>query len=404
MDFLYISPEFPPNYAHFVEQLHSLGVRVWGLGEADFYFMPESLRSALNWYVRADLSNADAVQHALDELLRQKRASGYAGNFDLVESHNEQWLTLEGIINEKYGIDGIKTHDLPRLKKKSRMKQLFKELGLPVARGERIADIKQAMDLADTLGYPLILKPDEGVGAGGIYRVDNKNQLKSHLYQIKENYLIEEFIEGDMVTYDGLTDYDGNIVFENSLIYGDGVLEYALGKDTFFYVSRHIPDELRAAGRTLVPLFDIRRKFFHFEFFKIGEMYMPIEINCRPPGGAILDMMNYSVDDDLYRAYASLVARGRTVVQAQKKYYCCYIGRKDKRYAHSHDEIVSVFGHCLVEHDLNPPVFQQVMGTERYIFRSPNEADIFDIAKYVLKRQNQDNTNKDKSRNHQRKG
>ena len=51
MDLLYISPEFPPNYAHFIEQLDALGVRVWGLGEADFYFMPASLRSALTWYV-----------------------------------------------------------------------------------------------------------------------------------------------------------------------------------------------------------------------------------------------------------------------------------------------------------------------------------------------------------------
>ena len=389
MDFLYISPEFPTNYARFIEQLHSLGVRVWGLGEADFYFMPESLRSALTWYVRADLNNADAVHHALDELLRHKAACGYAGNFDLVESHNEQWLTLEGIINEKYGIDGIKKQDLPRLKKKSIMKQLFKDLGLPVARGERVADIKTAMDLAAELGYPLILKPDEGVGAGGIYRVDNQNQLKSYLSQIKEDYLIEEFIEADMVTYDGLTDYDGKVIFENSLVYGDGILEFVQGKDTFFYVSRHIPDELRSAGRKLVPLFDIRRKFFHFEFFKIGETYMPIEINCRPPGGAILDMMNYSVDDDLYRAYAGMITAGRATVQVQKKYYCCYIGRKDKHYAHSHDEILSVFGHCLIEHDLNPPIFQQAMGTERYIFRSTSETEILDLAEFVLKIRNQ---------------
>jgi ATP-grasp domain len=389
MDFLYISPEFPPNYARFIEQLHSLGVRVWGLGEADFYFMPESLRSALTWYVRADLNNVDAVHHALDELLRHKAACGYAGNFDLVESHNEQWLTLEGIINEKYGIDGIKKQDLPRLKKKSIMKQLFKDLGLPVARGERIADIKTAMDRAAWLGYPLILKPDEGVGACGIYRVDNQNQLKSYLSQIKEDYLIEEFIEADMVTYDGLTDYDGKVIFENSLVYGDGILEFVQGKDTFFYVSRHIPDGLRAAGRKLVPLFDIRRKFFHFEFFKIGETYMPIEINCRPPGGAILDMMNYSVDDDLYRAYAGMITAGRATVQVQKKYYCCYIGRKDKHYAHSHDEILSVFGHCLIEHDLNPPIFQQAMGTERYIFRSTSETEIFDLAEFVLKIRNQ---------------
>ena len=121
-----------------------------------------------------------------------------------------------------------------------------------------------------------------------------------------------------MVTYDGLTDYDGKVIFENSLIYGDGILEFVQGKGTFFYVSRHIPDELRAIGRKLVPLFDIRRKFFHFEFFKIHDIYMPIEINCRPPGGAILDMMNYSVDDDLYRAYAGMIAGGRAAVAAQR--------------------------------------------------------------------------------------
>ena len=115
---------------------------------------------------------------------------------------------------------------------------------------------------------------------------------------------------------------------------------------------------------------------------------MPIEINCRPPGGAILDMMNYSVDDDLYRAYADMIAGGRPDVQVTKKYYCCYLGRKDKHYTHSHDEILAAFGHCLVEHDLNPPVFQ-AMGTERYIFRSPNEAEILDIAEFVLKKQNQ---------------
>lgn len=387
MDYLYISPEFPPNYVHFVENLHSLGINVWGMGEADFYQMPESLRSALTWYIRTDLNNPDAVQHALDELLMHKSTSGTAGNFDLVESHNELWLSLEGMINEKYCIDGIKIQDLPRLKKKSKMKETFQELGLPVARGERITDIKRTMDLADALGYPLILKPDEGVGAGGIYRIDDKKQLQSHLAHLDEDYLLEEFIEGDIVTYDGLTDYDGKVIFENSLIYGDGVLEYVLGKDTFFYVSRQIPAELCAIGRKLVPQFDIRRKFFHFEFFKINGTYMPIEINCRPPGGAILDMMNYSVDDDLYRAYADMIAGGATDIQAAKKYYCCYLGRKDKHYAHSHNEILSAFGHNLVEHDLNPPVFRQAMGTERYIFRSPNEADIFAMAQFVLKKQ-----------------
>ena len=93
MDFLYISPEFPPNYAHFIRH---------------FYAMPADLQAALSWYVRTDLNNPDWVQRAVDALLKRKHALGHPGNFDLVESHNEQWLTLEGLINETYGIDGIK--------------------------------------------------------------------------------------------------------------------------------------------------------------------------------------------------------------------------------------------------------------------------------------------------------
>ena len=100
--------------------------------------------------------------------------------------------------------------------------------------------------------------------------------------------------------------------------------------------------KLRAAGRKLVPLFDIRRKFFHFEFFKIGETYMPIEINCRPPGGAILDMMNYSVDDDLYRAYAEMIAEGQDVCCSRKRNTIAAISDvRISTYVHSHDEILS---------------------------------------------------------------
>ena len=386
MDFLYISPEFPPNYANFIYRLNSHGVRVWGIGEADFYSMPSVLQSALKWYARSNLTDYVAVQQALDVIIQQKHASGYPGAFDVVESHNEQWLNLEGMINDRYGIAGIGSKDLPDLKKKSRMKQIFMDLGLPVARGAVVADLGQALDLVETLGFPLILKPDEGVGAGGIYRVDNQSELESYLAEIEGDYLLEEFVDGDIVTYDGLTDYDGNILFENSLIYGDGVLDYVLGKDTFFYVSRQIPTAVLSAGRQLVSHFNIRRKFFHFEFFKTGDGYQPIEINCRPPGGAILDMMNYSVDGDLYRVYADMITGGPTAVQSEKKYYCCYIGRKDKRYRHGHDQILSTFGHCLVEHGLNPEVYRQAMGTERYILRSPVVSDIFEMADFILKK------------------
>ena len=387
MDFLYLSPEFPPNYANFIYALDEMNINVWGIGEADFYFMPEKLRAALKWYVQTDLNSIQAVGKALDTLLDAKAALGASRTFDLVESHNEQWLRLEGFINARLGIRGFQPQDLDRIKKKSAMKMLFKEAGLPVAKGERVRDYAHGVRLAREVGFPLILKPDEGVGAGGIHKVMDTNQLKQVLNAIDPaQMLMEEFVDAGIVTYDGLVDSSGRICFENSLIYGAGVLDSVLGQDTFLYVRRHIPEQLTRIGRQLVRLFGIRRKFFHFEFFVLDDGYMPIEINCRPPGGAILDMMNYSIDDDLYAAYARMIAHGETEVATEKKYYCCYLGRREREYRHSHSEIMAKYSHCLVEFAENPPVFQAAMGKYRYLLRSPLEEEILQMADFVLQK------------------
>jgi biotin carboxylase len=58
------------------------------------------------------------------------------------------------------------------------MKKLFNEAGLTVARGEPVTDLAQGLQLAGELGYPLMLKPEEGVGAGGIHKVEDEARLK----------------------------------------------------------------------------------------------------------------------------------------------------------------------------------------------------------------------------------
>ena len=371
MEILYLSPEFPPNYANFILQLDRLGANVWALGEADFFGMPPALRAAMRYYVRTDLGSPPAVKEALERLLDAKTARGTARRFDLVESHNEIWLGLEATINAWLEIPGLRPGDLERIKKKSAMKRQFAACGLPTARGERIESAAHARRLADRIGFPLILKPDEGVGAGQIHTVHDPNQLAALLPTLEADYVMEEFVDAPIVSFDGLVDGEGRLLFENSLVYGDGVLDYVRGKDTFFYVRRRIPEGLSAVGRRLVEAFAIRRKFFHFEFFIVGDAYLPIEINCRPPGGAILDMMNYSVDDDLYAAYARMVTgHGDVALPSEKRYYCAYAGRRDRDYALSHDRLVALLGDALVEFGENPPIFQAAMSRYRYIVRA----------------------------------
>lgn len=380
MDLLYLSPEFPPNYGHFIRRFHEEGGRVWAVGEADFYSLPADLRACIRWYARAELANFRRVEPAVGELLEIKHAQGFEGPFDLVESHNEQWLRLEAFLNDRLGIPGIGLAEIEPFKKKSVMKRIFRELGLPVARGAVAASLEEARRLAAEIGYPVILKPDEGVGAAGARRVDGPEELEAAADRLEADCLIEEFIDAPILTYDGLTDRQGAVVFENCLRYGEGTIAYAAGRDTFFYVAREIPGELAALGRAIVGRFGIRRKFFHIEFFHRRGRFVPIEVNCRPPGGAILDMMNYSVDADLYRAWARMLFGRPLALPAEKKWVVGYVGRKATPHAVGHEELLARLGGRLVEHGGNPPLFWDIMGAERYIFRAPEESEILALA------------------------
>lgn len=382
MNYIYISPEFPPNFKNFILQLSRAGVRVYGIGEAEFGSLPEDLRGALAWYVRCDMNHQESFLRAADFLVRDV----IRDKVDLVESHNEHWMRHEALLNERYGVDGIRPEHMDRLRKKFHMKQVFTSEGIPVAEGCLYdgKDPEGPPAFARKAGFPLVLKPNEGVGAFGVFKVDDESQLAYHLGRIGTEYVLEKFINGRILTYDGLTDRDGNIVFESSLRYGCGVLENVMGLDTFFYSTKEIPAELAALGRRTVGLFGIRRKFFHFEYFEADGRYMPLEINARPPGGPILDMMNYSMDGDLYRAYARMLKGEPLDLPERKTWFVGYAGRKDKAYSLSHPEVLSRHGCRIVEEGENPPLYWSGMGRHRYIFRSSDEDEILAVRDQIL--------------------
>ncbi|MBP5296881.1 MAG: hypothetical protein J6Y94_06070, partial [Bacteriovoracaceae bacterium] len=158
-------------------------------------------------------------------------------------------------------------------------------------------------------------------------------------------------------------------IFENSLVYSEGVMEAVQGHDLYFYVNPHIDLTLAAMGRRMVQAFELRERFFHFEFFKKGSTFIPLEINCRPPGGPILDMINYSVDDDLYYRYALMIAKGQNKIPPKTRHYCLYIGRRDRDYRLAHQEVCQKYASSLVEAFENLPLYWPGMGRYRYILR-----------------------------------
>jgi hypothetical protein len=381
MNFVYFSPHFPPNYYQFCVHLRNLGVNVLGLADEPYESLRPELKSALTEYYRVD------SMHNYDELLR---ALGHYthryGKLDRLDSMSEYWLETEAQLRTDFNIPGLKAADMPRIKRKSLMKQTFIKAGIPVARGKVIQNIAEARKLISEVGYPVVAKPDVGVGAAATYKLHSDDELKQFFDQKPPiDYMMEEFIQAPIQTFDGLTDRGGNILFYTSHQYSQGIMETVNNDDLIFYYSlREIPPDLEAAGRITVKAFNVLERFFHIEFFCSGNQIIALEVNMRPPGGLTTDMFNFANDIDIYKEWAHVIVHNRFTSEYSRKYHCCYVSRKFNRaYAHPHEEIVATLGDALVDSEQISGIFSAALGDFGYLVRSPDLQEIYDMARYI---------------------
>lgn len=380
LNFVMISPHFPANFETFAHRLHENGINTLGIADAPFEELSEGLRNSLTEYYRVD---------DMEDYNQMYRAVAYFawkyGKIDRIESHNEYWLETDAKLRTDFNVFGFKEKDMDRIKHKSAMKEIFIKNGIPAAKGRVFKDKRDAEKLARSLKFPVIIKPNSGVGASNTWKIKNRNELNSFFDEADQSveYIMEEYIPGDIVTFDGLTDQDGNIVFYSSLVHDKPVLDIVEDDtDMFYYIARDIPEKLVELGKKAVKAFDIKERFFHFEFFKLDNgNYMGLEINCRPPGGVTIDMFNYANDIDIFNEYAHIVKYNKFMADLNRPYNAAYTSRKEhKNYVHSHDEIISTYKNEIISAETIPGVFSAVLGDIGYIFKTPS----FDKMKEII--------------------
>lgn len=389
LNFIMISPHFPENFTTFAPRLKEAGFNTLGIADVSYDDLSESLRTSLTEYYRVDdMEDYEQVYRAVAYFIHKY------GRIHRIESHNEHWLELDARLRTDFNVFGYKISDLDGFKRKSSMKEVFRSIGLPVAEGRVFSDKKDGLKLAKKLGFPVIVKPDSGVGAGDTYKIKTKEELEGFFENKNSNviYIMEEFIPGELVTFDGLTDQDGNIVFYSTFSYCEGVLETVENdSDTHFFLSREVPEDLIAMGTKMVKAFDVKERFFHFEFFRTepdGKL-MPLEVNLRPPGGPVIDMFNYVNDFDIFKEYANVSKENQFYAPAKRLHYCGFATRKYGKYtyAHSRDEIREKLGDGLIQIQKIPDIFFTIFGDEGYLFRSPSKDQLFEYIEFISKKQ-----------------
>jgi hypothetical protein len=368
MNVVFISPHFPPHFVHFVTALRERGVNVLGIGDASYDTLRHELKHALTEYFFVPrLEDADAMTRALGYFTWRH------GRIHRIDSLNESWLEAEARLREDFNVPGLRPADLRQLRSKLGMHDLFKQAGLPHPDAIAAKDASTVKAFGKRVGYPLVLKPDVGVGAAHTFKVQSDAEVDAAFSKPLPGYAAQKYVKGTIVTYDGMVDGDGRVICAFSHEYSNGIMESVLEqRDLVIFSLRELPPELDAAGRKMVAALGLRERWFHLEFFRLEDgSYVALEANLRPPGSFLTDMMNYACDIDVYRLWARLIT-GDPVSDFTftRKYYVCHTTRRSGRaYKHPHAQVVSRLGPALLSHSELPAVFHNALGNELYLSR-----------------------------------
>jgi hypothetical protein len=382
-NFLFLSPHYPQRVYHFAPALARNDFRVFGLGDTAREQLNAPLKAALSEYHSLDL-NCYAGKGIFDdgryEAIYRTVAGLIArhGRLRHIESFNEFWLPLEARLREDFNVAGPRLAELQVLIRKSRMKEVFLAAGAAVARGEIMIDQAHLLRFRREEGA-IIVKPDIGVGASDTHKISTDAEALA-FYQARDpqtSYFMEHFIAGpdrELLSFDGLTDLDGNIVFATVHPVNDGILEIVQGKVLTYYNLRQsdISAELWEMGTRLLKGFGLAGRFFHIEFFRLGETYYGIEVNARPPGVLTVDMMNHALGLDIWQTYAEMLLGRRGKVIGSRDHISVYVGRVNRlNYRYSDAELRQRLGDQLV---FSCPMDSSVMGDFAYLIRVPDHA------------------------------
>ena len=378
-NFIFISPNFPTNYWQFCRELKNNGLNVLGIGDQPYDELKPELKASLHEYYKVDsLEDYDQVYRAVAFF-----AFKY-GPIDWLESNNEYWLERDAALRTAFHITtGFQTEDMPRIKYKSKMKEYYQKAGIATARYHMVDDLEGCRAFIDQVGYPVVVKPDNGVGASDTHKLSNEAELQAFLQTKAAQhpdtaYIMEEFVRAEVNSYDAIIDASGNPIFEAGNVSPMSIMDIVNNDDnSIYYIIKDLPEDTRAAGRAAVKSFGVKSRFVHFEFFRMTEdqasmghkgQIVALEVNMRPCGGFTPDMINYARSTNVYKIWADMIAFGGTDLPVGQHYYCPFAGRRDgKHFRYSHEQIMQKYQDHIRMVDRIPEALSGAMGNQMYV-------------------------------------
>ena len=387
MNFIFISPAFPKTYYRFCQKLRDNGVNVLGIGDTPYDSLSNECKDSLTEYYY--LPSLECYEDVF------KAVAFYSfkyGKIDYLESNNEYWLRMDARLREDFNIWGPKVKNVLEFTSKSKMKKYYENAQVPYARYKFSTTLEEDLAFIEMVKYPVVAKPDVGVGAALTYKIKNyKDLVAFHDKHFTTPYLLEEYIEGNIISFDGICDENSNVVFCDNEVFPPSIMDIVNENlEVSYYVNKEVPKDVYDKGQAVLKTFNIQKRFFHLEFFrltkakeglgKVGDV-VALEVNMRPPGGYTPDLINFAASVDTYKIWADVICFNKTTVDLNKdKYYCVYVGRRDHlKYINSTASILYKYQNNIKMHDRMPDILSDALANEFFVatFKDYDEMCLF---------------------------
>ena len=217
-------------------------------------------------------------------------------------------------------IPGMSAATAHNFRDKAKMKDVLRAAGVPVARHALIEVDADALAFAELVGLPIILKPVDGLGSKGTFRVNDDADMRRALKALRPSMdtpiQAEEFVVGSEQTFETVT-IDGKPVWHSGTYYMNRPLEVLENPWMQYCVllpkEENLPEFagfLPTNTQALTGL-GMGTGLSHMEWFRRKDgSHVVSEVGARPPGVHIMPMMGLVNGVDFVDLWVRLMVHG----------------------------------------------------------------------------------------------
>jgi hypothetical protein len=247
----------------------------------------------------------EAVESYDDSGRLEARALELAASFEItyVVACQEIDLQRAAVLRELLGVPGQGIDSADGYRDKLRMKQLAGAAGIPVADHAEVETAVDVLGFARDHGYPVVLKPRDGLSSIGLRILEDERQLLDWLagdfgdYHLAPRQLLAEaFVPGSMYHVDGLI-VDGRVAVAWPSQYMYQLASFGAGDDEPRLDATLDPGPLAQrliafAGEVIAALPTPQCSTFHAEVFRTPDDQLVLcEIASRNGGALIKSLL-----------------------------------------------------------------------------------------------------------------